>query len=335
MKKSTKWLLIILCVFLSIIIAFGGTFAFIYYYGKSLIGENNADIILPDDIVAEVYDNGDTLVYKGHRYKYNSQMISALIMGIDRDSLDYDNGVGYNGQADADILCALNPETNEISLIAINRDTIVGVNTYSQTGEFVETKDMQLCLAYAYGNGKETSCTNVATSVSRLFCNMPVQLYASIDEHAVAELNDMLGGVTVPEYTSDGSTKTGNKITLHGEEAFNYVKERNTKYFDSNIGRVNRQKDYITAFAKQAITATKSNLRLPIALYNSISDYMVTNIDISRISYIVTNYIDKPLTSKSYTLDGKLTEIDGRAAFIPDTDKLFQLILDVFYTKIS
>ena len=54
-----------------------------------------------------------------------------------------------------------------------------------------------LGLAYAYGNGKDTSCQYMVDAVSRLFYGIPVNGYAAFNMETIAALNDAVGGVTV------------------------------------------------------------------------------------------------------------------------------------------
>lgn len=335
MKKQKRVAKIVLCVLLAIVLVFGGTFGALYFMGKKQLETDEPEIIVPDDINADLLDNGNTIVYNGHKYRFNNSVTSALVLGIDKDDLDNTYKSGYNGQADAIFLCALDTQTNTVSVITLNRDTLADIQMYSDSGEYVGTKNMQLCLGYAYGDGKHTSCEHMVTNVSRLLCNVPISLYASIDQEAVEIINDMVGGVEVPEYSSDGKTKTGNSITLHGHDAFTYVEARDIQYFDSNLGRVSRQKDYVTAFANKAIQETKKNISLPVSIYNTVTDYMVTNVKLSQVSYIATNYIDMPLTFKTYSIDGSLTEFEGHAALKPDMENLFNTVLEVFYIKVN
>ena len=76
----------------------------------------------------EVWED-DWIRYEGNIYDYNDDILTFLVLGIDKmeevtaaeDSLD-------GGQSDLLFLAVLNPHTKEISLIAINRDTITDVD---------------------------------------------------------------------------------------------------------------------------------------------------------------------------------------------------------------
>lgn len=74
---------------------------------------------------------------------------------------------------------------------------MVDIDLYTVGGEFVRTENMQLCLAYAYGDGGTSSCENVTTAISRILANVPVEKYFALDLSGIAPLNDAVGGVTV------------------------------------------------------------------------------------------------------------------------------------------
>ena len=69
------------------------------------------------------------------------------------------------------------------------------VALYSEGGSYIGTENLQLCLSYAYGDGKALSCDNTVISVSRIFYNIPINSYFSLDLEGIAAVNDSVGGV--------------------------------------------------------------------------------------------------------------------------------------------
>ncbi len=111
----------------------------------------------------------ETIEYDGHTYVYDKNKIAFAFMGVDKESLEENNGaIGTSGQADADIVGTIDIQTGEINIITIPRDTMVDIDIFSKNGKFIGTENRQLCLAYAYGDGGESSCTNVTTAMSRI-----------------------------------------------------------------------------------------------------------------------------------------------------------------------
>lgn len=318
-----------------------GAYFYLNKKGEAQLKKNQsiASITAPEEASSE--DDGKTIVYNGAKYKYNEDNINILFMGVDRDMQDTgEKVIGENGQADVLIWAALDSKTGHLSLINISRDAMVDVNKYNVEDKYLGTDKMQLCLAYSYGDGKEKSCENTLQSVSRLMYGMPINAYVAIDYSAIAPLNDAIGGVTVnvlEDLTqSDSALKTGETVTLHGEQAQTYVRSRNTEVLDSNNQRMERQKQYIDAFLQQAISQTRKNLTLPVTLYNDVSDYMVTNISASEVTHLATLMIQNGVSGGDIlTVPGEVTQGDVYAEFNPDDKELYKLILSVFYKEIK
>lgn len=338
MNKGLKVVLIILAVILALALIAGAVLFIMYQTGKkSLKNEaENIKITAPDELKEAVRteEDGAVVYYNGEKYKYNENAIPILIMGVDKYDFDDTEGIGYNGQADAVYIAVLDTETKKVSLLSVSRDTMVDVDMYSHDNNFLRSEKKQLCLAYAYGDGKEKSCENVAASVSRILCNIPMNTYAALNFDSIPVINDSVDGVTVPEYDDLGFEKTGQTVTLNGEAARRYLRWRYTGVTDSNQSRIERQKNYISAFTKKAVEYTKKDISYPVNTYNAISKYMVTNIGASQVTYIAANYLDGVENMKMYSIPGKIEKIDGYAQFRPDQTALFETVLELFYYRV-
>ena len=249
-----------LIVFLLIIALLGGFFVGVPYTlreagRKSLLAhENTEGIAAPEE--AEVTEGGRYVTYKGHRYVRNDSIISILCLGVDRDEKMEAKAetlvAGEQGQADTIFVAALDSGTGELTLINISRDSMVDVDLYNTEGEYAGVEEMQICLAYGYGDGRAKSCENTARSVSRLLYGIPMDAYASLDIPAISVLNDAVGGVpvTVLEDLSsrDGALVKGAHLILNGEQARIYVRSRDHQSTEANNSRMQRQRQYLTSF---------------------------------------------------------------------------------------
>ena len=159
-----------LAIILAVILAFVGTIAFLESSGKNELKN------VPDQTNYQ-----ETIEYNGNKYVYNSDVIAIAFMGVDKRDLGLDNGsVGTGGQSDADILLTINTKTGKAKAIAIPRDTMVDVDLYSESGIFLRSEKMQLCLSYAYGDGKAKSAENTANSISRILYDVPITKYFAL-----------------------------------------------------------------------------------------------------------------------------------------------------------
>lgn len=324
-------LLILLLLFSSIAVAF-------------LVLQQNGKNDLKD--VTTETNFRETLEYNGHTYAYNEDMFAVAFLGIDKRELGTENGVvGTGGQSDANIVLAIDSKTGKTTAIAVPRDTIVEVDLYSDSGVFLRSEEMQLCLSYAYGDGKESSAANTVTSISRILGNIPVSKYFSLDLDGIAALNDAIGGVTLQSlYDFDNlGIHKGETIHLMGDMTETYVRRRNLDTIDASLNRTQRQIQYIKAFAAQLIPAALEDFSVVSKLYNTAADYSSTDVTLSNTTYIASLILSKNIRDfDTVTLKGEMKPSDRLdengnvyAEFYPDEDALMETLVSVFYTQID
>ncbi|MDP4120382.1 MAG: LCP family protein, partial [Bacillota bacterium] len=273
MGKLKKFFIIFSSTILGLLLIAGITMFILVSSGKNSLLKDNVvseKITTPTNAVV----NGDDITYNGHTYRRNNNITTILFMGVDKRSLsDFSGIVGEGGQADCDFFVAVDTNTGKTTVFSISRDTMVDNNVYDTNGNFLRTKNEQIGLAYSRGDGKQGSCLNMATSVSRLFYGMPVNSYASLDLDGISVLNDEIGGVTVTVLGSEKTLpkaefKSGETITLHGSAAEDYVRSRSIYMVDANNYRMQRQEQYLTNYVQKVLSESKHNLSLPINIYN-------------------------------------------------------------------
>lgn len=302
--------------------------------------------VLPEETVG-LEDDGQTVTYKGTKYRYNENLTSVLFMGVDRKKLnDGSDRIGEGGQADMVLLAVMDTVTGKTTLLNISRDSMIDVNVYNVANELVGMENMQLCLAYAYGDGRDSSCKNMIRSVQRLLYGMPIQSYVALDLAAIKPLNDAIGGVevTVLEDPALDPKKfpPGEKMLLKGDKAVTYVRTRTLNVpgepFDTNKNRMARQKQYMMAFIQKALQETKQNLMLPIDLYQLLKedDNMVTNLSMSKVAYLATSLLNIDFSEiKVLTVPGEIVMGEEYAEFHVDDAALYEMILNTFYEKVK
>lgn len=340
---------IVVCVLLLIIVLFLGIFALLRARGrKEMLGKGEvqvqmtAPVLEGQDIVME--DDGEVIVYNGETYRFNENITSILCMGIDREKWNEgENVIGTSGQADMLMLAILDMESGRVKLWNISRDSMADVDLYDTNGNYVETKNMQLCLAYAYGDGKKTSCENTLRSVSRLLYGVPIQSYAALDMAAIRPLNDAIGGVEVTIHEEDilpAKFVAGTTVLLQGDDAEDYVQARRTELpdepIDSNNNRMARQKQYMMNFIQKALQQTKADVTTPVKLFQTAmqGDNMVTDLTVSRISYLTSIFSNVNFTEESFrTVPGEVVAGEVYAEYHVDDQALYEMILDTFYIK--
>lgn len=278
--------------------------------------------------------------HNGKVYEYNEDILTFLIMGIDKEGkVKESKDAVSGGQADALFLVVANPDDKLIRIIAVNRDTMTDVQMYGYSGSN-QTVKAQIAAQHGFGDGMEKSCELTRNAVSRLFYDLPIHGYAAINMGAISKLNDAVGGVNVTVLEDMTKVKKGwNKgaeLTLMGKDAYTYVRWRDMNEFESSRSRLARQKQYLGAFVKQAKNAVKEDITLPITLYSELSKYMVTDISVEEVAYLASQLPNYEFRADAvYTLEGTTRMGEKHEEFYPDTDALKDLMIQVFYREVE
>ncbi len=274
-------------------------------------------------------------------YEYNDEIMTFLIMGIDKKKpVQKAKSATDGGQSDGLFLAVVDPVTEEIKIIAVNRDTMVDIYMYGleENGVAPVIKG-QITLQHGFGDGMEQSCEATVQAVSKLFYDLPISGYAAVNMGAIPELTELVGGVelTVMEDLTkihSGWTK-GASVSLVGEDAYDYVHYRDTTVFESARGRLERQKQFLSLFGKEAIADTRRDITLPVRLYRQLAEYMVTDISADEVAYLATKILDYRFDGEEiYTMEGTTLMGERFEEFYPDYDALKDLIIRVFYREV-
>ncbi|MGN0351054.1 MAG: LCP family protein [Roseburia sp.] len=289
--------------------------------------------------VVEKWQEG-TIYYDGQAYRYNNHLKNYLFLGIDSDEKVTPAKDGISGgQSDAMFLLIEDTEKETLSILAINRNTMTPIDVYDKDGNYVGQQVAQICLQHGYGNGQKLSCSRAADAVSRLLYNVPISGYMSVRMGAIPQMNDAVGGVEV-EVLDDLSDpargvelKQGETVTLSGEEAYVYLRRRDLDTFDSATQRLERQMQYLTGFFTQAMDLAKRDKSAAVDIYNSMSDYLVTNMDATGMLTETLQYSFDD--SQVYTVPGETVMGETFEEYHVDEDALYQLILELFYEPVE
>ena len=267
-------------------------------------------------------------------------MTAILCIGVDTDKFsDAADVKGQNGQADALFLYAMDTKTGKSTIIPVSRDAMVDVDVYSGDGNYISSSKKQLCLSYAYGDGKHTSCENTVRSVSRLFYGLPINSYVAIDLKAIEVLSTKVGGVTVvpdEDFSYNGySFYKGKKTNLKGIEARMFVQGRDQSKLDSNLNRMARQKQFITSFFSKAIAKTKEKITFPVDVYKSTNEYIITDLDIAEISFLASCAIKNDIGLQYKSIKGTMKMGEKYAEYYADDESVYKTVLEVFYKPVA
>lgn len=334
LPTAAKIAIAFLVLLLVVVIGIVGTFLFIEQKGK-----NSFTNVTTQTNYEEVIE------HEGHKYVYNKDVVAIAFIGVDKRELGTDDAIGTAGQADADIVLTVDTKTGRAKAISIPRDTMVDVDLYSENNIFLRNENMQLCLSFAYGDGKASSANNVTTSISRILYNVPINKYFVLDLDGIAPINDAIGGVTVESlYNFENlGIKVGDKVHLTGDLTESYVRQRDMQTIDASLNRTARQTQYIKAFANQLVPAVLNDFSIVSRLYNTAADYSTTNLDLSNVTYLASLLVSKGVRDfETETLQGEMKESERTdyadyvyAEFYPDEELTLETVLDTFYTQVD
>ncbi len=291
------------------------------------------------------YDSSDKwsegiVTYNNQRYRYNNTIRTYLFMGIDKDEPVHKAEDGISGgQADALFLIVADKEHEKLSLISIHRNLMTTVKMYNREGEYTGDAELQICLQHGYGDGERLSCQRTVECVSNLFFGIPINGYVSLNMGGIGLLNDALGGVELTVMQDLNVTgrnvilTAGETKVLNGDEAYVYVRSRDTSQFNSASDRLARQEQYMNNMIPVMLKRIRS-ASSAVSIYGAAEDYIYSNVDYSRLADEISG-MTYDSTQGVRQVPGEVVMGEQFEEFHADDEGLYQLILDVFYDKVS
>lgn len=336
-KRIKKVLLTIGCVLLSLVTLLVGSAVFLFFKGQSELMNSEINIVAPDSVDASLQNDGRLIIYNGSQYRLNEDITSLLFIGVDKRDMDDIGELGASGQADVIVLIAIDTKTGEMKMVNVPRDTMTDVAVYAVEGTYVGMKHQQICLSYAYGDGKETSCDNTVAAVKRIFYNIPINSYFAMDIDGIGAINDAVGGIDVVSPETVETFEKGESYHLEGRTAERFVRARNHETADANLLRNKRQQLYADAFVHKIFSATKEDLTTPVSLFNASAPYSVTNLNPSRITFLAQKLVSGGSVSMT------MTNVPGTAAlnkeeyaeYTVNEKEFYEVFLNTFYKKVT
>ena len=187
----------------------------------------------------------------GALYRPYENITTILMIGVDRYSTAADTTLPYRngGQSDYLLLLVINDDTQTITPIQIDRDTMAEVTIIGVLGDVTGSRQVQICLSHGFGDGQELSCQLTVDAVSGFLQDTDIDFYISMEMDGVAELNDALGGITVTledDFTLlDPTMEIGTTLTLQGVQAEYFVRGRMYIGIGTNEARMVRQQIFM------------------------------------------------------------------------------------------
>lgn len=218
-------------------------------------------------------------------------------------------------RSDVNILVTVNPNTNQVLLTNIPRDSYVQL--YNTTG----VKD-KLTHAGIYGVEKSVK------TVEKLL-DVDVNYYFKVNFTSLEDIVDAIGGITVyskytfTSYIGNYYFKEGYNI-MNGAQALGFARERKS-FKEGDIMRGQNQQAVIEAIIRKA--TNPSIIMKYNTLLNSLAGEFETNMPTDKMMEFIKKQLDnpKPWNITSVTLDGKTS---SQYTYSGGNQKLSVLMLD-------
>lgn len=316
-SKKKKFIIVGVVLFFLLALLGSGLFVVKHYLGKiNRVDDSKVENIIPpenEDFEVDSSPSGsnvedtmdpDDVQWDDVKAFQDDHLINILLVGQDR----------WKGQgrqrSDTMILCSINPETKQISLISFLRDLYVQIpNGY---------RDNRLNATYAFGGFpllNQTIQKNFGITIDGNF---------EVDFEGFKQVIDVLGGVDI-ELTSAEAKYLGNWATVgwnhfDGKQALEYARIRK---IDSDFNRTARQRTILETVFKniKQLSFTES-----MSLLDTILPCLTTNMTDTEILSLATKLfpIMSSVELKSFSVPSKgsytSARIRGMAVLIPDLE---------------
>ena len=323
-------------VILAIIAIAAGVFVFLEYKDRQSVKSvpeqiQTSDVSGESETVQEK-TSGTKITWQGKEYTYNQSIRNILFIGVDKkEEMQIQDYAGRSGQADCLILLSLDTREKTATMLNISRDSIVDVDIYDMSGDFLTEERGQIALQYAYGDGEKKSCWLVKKAVAELLHDIPIHSFIALNIDGISTIADVLGGVeiTVPEdYTAiDADFVKGETIVLKGDKAERYVRYRDITEFGSNNGRMERQNQFLRALVSLLKRKVAENSAYVDTLITAGKPFMTTDMTVDQIKELA----DYNLNETFIKVPGETQAGAEHDEYIVDDDELMNLLIKMFY----
>lgn len=278
-KRKRLWQTILSIVILLAIFLGGAT----GYYGSKVV--SFLDGISTDDPASE-----DPESIKLTQQLEDLEPFSALILGTDV----VDEG---SARSDTIIVATVSPETNDMKMVSIPRDTLITLSNGSP----------EKMNAYFAKGGPDLAREKIGD-----YLDIPIDFYATMDFRGLVELVDAVNGITVNsdlEFTQNNYMDKSNPVeideglqVLDGAEALGYARMRKQDP-RGDFGRQDRQQEVIREVLDKLMSFnTITNLS---EVLNAIQPYLETNASSRQMLAIAGNYSSTAEDIEQLSLNGE------------------------------
>lgn len=308
-KRILKWFLLSTIIIVLLVSSYG---IYTFVQVKSALDHSTVDLDRKGD-KSELRENNIT---------FSKDPISILLIGVEDYAKDTDSG-----RADTQIVVTLDPNSKQIHLVTIPRDTRVRIEN---AGEYSGIHKINA--AYTYGDITGYGAVKLQIETVEKLLNIPIDHFVAVNFDGLRDIVNTLGGVTIDVkegfwekniYDNSKIEFKKGKTLLNGEESLAFVRMRK-RDVNATYSRDERQRQFLKAVINQAMSAKT------IFKVGQISDILGKNVetDLSAKDIFALQKQYSELKNPSIStleIDGADQTVDGGSYFIPQQSSLQQV----------
>ncbi|MBR2028649.1 MAG: LCP family protein [Oscillospiraceae bacterium] len=277
-----------------------------------------------------------TIIKDGKKYYPKQDITTILLLGTDEFGPKESSGLYFNScESDVVMLIVFNEAEENYDIICLNRDTMVEMPVIGLGGKRAGTAYQQLALAHTYGTGLEDSCENSKETISKLFNDIYIDHYASMNMDVISIVADAVDGVPVnitEDFSAVDPELVMGEMRLNGQQAVSYVRVRQNVEDQMNVSRMDRQKKFMEGFIGAAKAKKANGDSFIRNTYAAISPYMVTDISVNAASGMFSRYADFDL-GQVIIPKGENVKGNKYMEFYLDQTAFEDMVLEIFYRE--
>jgi len=203
---------------------------------------------------------------------------NVLLIGYSRT--DIGSSVGL---ADSIILATINPQTYEVSMMSIARDSFVPIPCYGDEYDKINS-------------GRSTSRACFIETVEN-FLDMDIDYYMELDYLGLVDIVNTIGGIEINnpvDFELDGIYVPAGKYLADGQQVLQFCRERHHMP-NGDFDRQQHQKEAIIAIAKKFVES--GDVTLALTAMQEASQWMSTDLTLNQL----TTVFNLLLNTKNYT----------------------------------
>lgn len=313
----------------------GALLLFLWEEGSFLPRESAEPTAAPED-------DGELIFYDGTWYAPRKDLETVLVLGLDRSEQEGIAVTGDYAQSDLMLLLEIDRAGGRCRVIHLNRDAMAEIQDFDRYGQPSGTYTAQLTLAYAhaqaYTRNDTTACKAAVKAVSGLLYGVKIDHYVTLTMDGLMELNDLAGGVEVEikdDFSAvDPTLVQGETVTLWGEHALNYVRARWYVGDNTNLERMERQREYLLALQKKLSGLAEADGEFILSALTQVNEHMNSDCTAQQLAQLAEDIRTLPMERIS-TLEGEAVQGTNFMEFYVDEEALQRLVIEDFYEPVE